>query len=172
MLTLCSVPREHADSPPHLSDIECEHGSLSRLGPDSGLPAEPMLSASAREPPPQLGLCRAFRTGHMRPFRICLFVFCSLFSSMATRRPLELLGQRSDPSRSLHQSCSWGNNGSLTHCAGQGIEPAFQQSQDTTSPIVPQQKLLFKIFFKIFMVAHTACGCSLARDRTLTSEVT
>ena len=39
------------------------------------------------------------------------------------------------PATAATSSCS--NAGSLTHCAGPGIEPAFQQSQNATNPIAP-----------------------------------
>ena len=39
----------------------------------------------------------------------------------------------------LNQSCS--NAGSLPHCAGPGIKPMFQWSQDTASPIALQWEL-------------------------------
>ena len=41
-----------------------------------------------------------------------------------------------------HLSHSCVNAGSLTRCAEPGIEPAFQRSQDTTSPIAPYRELL------------------------------
>ena len=50
-------------------------------------------------------------------------------------------GIRSDLSHSHDLSCSWGNAGSLTHCAGPGIKHASQCSQNTTNPVEPQQKL-------------------------------
>ena len=68
-----------------------------------------------------------------------------LISFLATQRAVEFLGQGSEPSRSCDLSQS--NAGSLTNCAGPGIEPATQHSQDATSPVAPQQKLLFFFFF-------------------------
>ena len=50
-------------------------------------------------------------------------------------------GQGSDPSCSHDLSHSFGNVGSLIHCAGLGIEPATQHSQDATNPAAPQQEL-------------------------------
>ena len=47
-----------------------------------------------------------------------------------------------DPSHICDLSHSCGNAGSLTHCAGPGIKPASQRSQDATDPVVPQQELL------------------------------
>ena len=55
---------------------------------------------------------------------------------------MEFLGQGSDPSHSCDLSCSSSSAGSLTHCAGLGIEPASQGSQDTANPIAPQWELL------------------------------
>ena len=54
-------------------------------------------------------------------------------------------GQGSDP------SCSCGSAGSLTHCAGPGVKPASQPSQDTSDPLVPQRELLFFLFFSILL---------------------
>lgn len=56
---------------------------------------------------------------------------------------MELPGQGSDPSCNLDLSCrcSKVRSGSLTHCAGLGIEPVPQLFQDTTNPIVSQKEL-------------------------------
>ena len=51
-------------------------------------------------------------------------------------------GIRSDLSCSCDLSHSYGNAGSLTHCAGLGLEPTSQPSQDAANPVVPQQELL------------------------------
>ena len=61
--------------------------------------------------------------------RILLFVCLFLPSTWH----MELLGQESDPSHSIHLRCSCDNIKSLTNCAGPGIEPASQHSQDTSS---------------------------------------
>ena len=55
------------------------------------------------------------------------------FFFLATLQHMELLGQRSDPSRSykLHHGC--GNTRSLTHCARLGIEPVSQRCRDVTN---------------------------------------
>ena len=53
----------------------------------------------------------------------------------------EFLDQGSDLSCSCNLNCSCSNAGSLTHCAGPGIEPASQSSQDATDPAVPQEEL-------------------------------
>ena len=37
---------------------------------------------------------------------------------------------------------SYPNSGSLTHCAGPGIEPVAQHSRDATDTLAPQQELL------------------------------
>ena len=42
-------------------------------------------------------------------------------------------------------SCSFGNARSLTNCAGPGIKPASQYSQDAANPIAPQQELPYLI---------------------------
>ena len=53
---------------------------------------------------------------------------------------MEFPDQGSDLTQSCKLSCSYSNIGSLTHCAGPGIKPASQPSQDTTDPVVPQQE--------------------------------
>ena len=55
-------------------------------------------------------------------------------SFLAAPQHVEFLGQGADVSHSydLYQSC--GTYGSLTHCAGQGIEPVSQRSRDATDP--------------------------------------
>ena len=46
------------------------------------------------------------------------------------------LGRGSDPRHSFDLSHSCDNAGSLTHCAGPGIEPASQRSQETSVGVV------------------------------------
>ena len=60
------------------------------------------------------------------------------FSFLAAlwHRELEL-----DLSHTHHLGCSCSNAGSLTHCAGLGIEPKSQLFQDTADPVVPQQEI-------------------------------
>ena len=55
---------------------------------------------------------------------------------LATPQPMESQGQRSDPSHSPDPSRGCSNAGSLTHCAGPGIKPASQRSQDAANPIL------------------------------------
>ena len=51
-----------------------------------------------------------------------------------------------------------GNNGSLTHCAGPGIQPASQHSQDTTSLIVPQWELpVVFVFYDFVKFSRRTC---------------
>ena len=83
-------------------------------------------------------------------------------------QPTDLLGQGSDLNCScdLRQSCS--NAGSLTHCAGPGIKPASQHSQDAADPAAPQQELPKRFFFffclfAISLAALAAYGGSQAR---------
>ena len=60
---------------------------------------------------------------------------------MAVPWHMEFPDHGSDPSRS-HDLChSCASPGSLTHCAGPGMEPASQGSQDTTDPVAPQREL-------------------------------
>ena len=74
---------------------------------------------------------------------------CSFFP--ADPWHMKFLGQGSDPSHSDNLSCSCCNTGSLTPCARLGIEPAFQHSQDTADPVVPQWEIWGSDFF------HSMC---------------
>ena len=58
------------------------------------------------------------------------------FNFLAAPRHTELPGRGSDP------SCSYGNAGSLVHCAGQGMEPRPESphSQDSADPAAPQRE--------------------------------
>ena len=55
---------------------------------------------------------------------------------------MEFPGQGSDWSHRCDLSHGCGYARSLTHCAGPGIKPVSQHSQDTTNPVVPLQELL------------------------------
>ena len=66
------------------------------------------------------------------------FFFFSFFSLLAVLRHTEVLGQRSDPGRSLNLSRSYGNARSLTHGAQPEIEPVASCYKDTANPTVPQ----------------------------------
>ena len=59
-------------------------------------------------------------------------------------------GQGSDPSLSSHLSSSHGNTGSLTHCAGPGIEPASHCSHGCTTVGIPW--FLFKLCILKFIL--------------------
>ena len=56
------------------------------------------------------------------------------------------LGQGFGLSFSCGLSPSCGNMRSLTHCAGPGIEPASQHSQDVANPAAPQHRLQLSLF--------------------------
>ena len=62
---------------------------------------------------------------------------------------MEFPGQGSDLSCSQDFSRNYGNAGSLTHCAGPGIQPATQNSQNATDPIESQQELHDRVVLKI-----------------------
>ena len=78
------------------------------------------------------------RTGSLpHPDISCFFFF------LATPWHTEFLGQGSDPSYSCDLCCSCSNAGSLTCCAGPGIEPVSQHGVDA---IAPQQELQILMF--------------------------
>ena len=70
-------------------------------------------------------------------FLVCFLVFgCphSIWSSQA-RDQIQ--------AAAMHElSCSYGNAGFLNHCAGPGIKPASQRSQDAAHPAALQWELL------------------------------
>ena len=70
-------------------------------------------------------------------WKIISVFFFLFFPFLATPWHREFPGHGSDPRCSCNLSHSCGNNGSLSHCAGLGIERAFRCSQDSTDPIVP-----------------------------------
>ena len=75
---------------------------------------------------------------------------------LATPQHMALLGQGSDASHSCDPCHSRVKAGSLTHCAGPGIELASQGSRDTTNPVVPQGELLFvqPLYFIFLSFCH------------------
>ena len=71
------------------------------------------------------------------------------------------------PGQGLDLSRHCDNTRSLTHCAGPGIEPVSQCSQDTTDPVVSQGGRLFFLLFCfvcfLFSTAPSVYGSSQAR---------
>ena len=59
---------------------------------------------------------------------------------------MEFLGQGSDLSHSCNLSCCYSTR-ALNHCAGLGIEPVSQSSQDAADPVAPQRELQWLAFF-------------------------
>ena len=68
---------------------------------------------------------------------------------------MEFPGQGSDPSQNCDLSHSYSNARSLTHCAGPGIEPASQHSQDTTNLVAPQWGFQGSSVFLVSMFSDT-----------------
>ena len=81
------------------------------------------------------------------------FIIIIFFPFLATPWHTDFLGQGSDPSRSRELRRSCGNTGSLTHCAGLGIEPVSQCFQDAADPVVPQWECL-KNFIHQYLSAN------------------
>ena len=71
---------------------------------------------------------------------------------MAALWHMEFLGRGTDRIHSCRLSCHCSNAGSLTHCAGPGIEPVSQHSQDNADPIVPQQECLKVFIINVFWI--------------------
>ena len=90
-------------------------------------------------------LCLSF----LASFSVCFFLFSKvlLWGGGGDLWHLELLGQGSDPSCNLNLSLSWGNAGSLTHCAGLGIKPISHLSHNATDPVC-HSKSSIKSFLK------------------------
>ena len=100
----------------------------------------------------------AFRAFRARPpnfshegenFRISVcYVFVFFFSFLTSLRHVEFPGQGTDLSHSCDLSCSCGDAGSLTHCAGLGVKPASPCSQDAPDPAAPQWDLPGLLFLR------------------------
>ena len=73
------------------------------------------------------------------------------FPFLTTPWHMEFPGQGSDLSSSCHLPWSCGNTGSLTLCAGLGIEPTSQCSRDAADPIVLQQERLCMFLYAVLM---------------------
>ena len=95
-----------------------------------------------------ISLCYIARSGLVGPYGNCMFIlFVCFFPFFTATWHMELPGQGSDPSHSRKLSHSCGNTGLLTHCAGLGIQPSSQCSQDAADLIAPQQELLYVWIF-------------------------
>ena len=79
----------------------------------------------------------------MNPSGVCyLWELLLLFSFLAA--PWQVEFQARDQ---IWDTGDPGDNArSLTHCAGLGMEPAFQSSQDIAGPVAPLQELLILAF--------------------------
>ena len=64
---------------------------------------------------------------------------------------MELRSQGLDPIHNLNLSHRYGNPGSLTHCAGLGINPVSQCTQGAPNSIAPQQGLCVFWFYASFL---------------------
>ena len=88
---------------------------------------------------------------------------------------MEFLGQELDLSHSHDLSCSCGNAGSLTHCAGPGIEPIRRQPFCTTTgtPLTAPLTTHTEVILLLTIIAVPAAyGNSWARDQTCASTAT
>ena len=82
---------------------------------------------------------------------------------------MEFWGQRSDPSYGYDLHHNGSSAGSLTHCAGLGIEPASWHSTDTADPVVPQWELLLDLFLTeeaklLSLICYASFGWRTARS--------
>jgi len=92
--------------------------------------------------------------------RLCLFLIYLFTFDHPTPKHVEFPGQGSDPSCRYDLCHCCGNTGSLTHCEGQGIEPASQCSRNAADPIASQgNSCLF-----VFMTAPVAYVSSWVRS--------
>lgn len=69
-------------------------------------------------------------------FYLFYFLF---FSFLAAPWLSEFQDQGSNPRHSCNLSSSYGNAGSVPHCARRGLKAASQRSQSTANPIAPQR---------------------------------
>ena len=87
----------------------------------------------------QIGKKKNFPDESKRNQEVKNFQFFFFFFSAPWH--MELLSQGSDWSCSCELSRNCSNTGFLTHCAGLGITPKSQHSQDTADPVMPQWEL-------------------------------
>ena len=92
----------------------------------------------------------------------CLFVCLSVCLFVVVVLPflpghMEFLGQGSDLSYRCDLSHKCSNARSLTHCAGLGIEPVPQCSQDATIPTAPQWVPLLLGFVPGLELPYATC---------------
>ena len=104
--------------------------------------------------------------------RLSLLLGQIFFFFLAALQHMESPGQESDLSHSCNLSCSGCNAGSLTHCAGQGIEPASLHSRAATDPIAPHRELHTSGQLGSDWVKFGLELCSLFSKKPSTSEVT
>ena len=71
--------------------------------------------------------------------KLCLSL--NFFFFLATPQHMEVPDQGSELSHGCDLGCICGNSRSLTYCAGLGIKPVSQCSQDRADPIAPEQEL-------------------------------
>ena len=102
-----------------------------------------------------------------------MYVFIYLFIHFFFSNPtaLEFPGQGSDPKHCPDLSHSWGNTGSLTHCAGPSIEPVSQCSQDANDPVAPLRELQCTSVFKASVQVRFAASSFTRADHMAKSRV-
>ena len=71
---------------------------------------------------------------------IWFLFFCCPFFFFFFFFVYRVLYQGSDLSCTFNLHCSFSNTGFLTHCAGQGMEPASQCFRNTADPTAPKQE--------------------------------
>ena len=85
---------------------------------------------------------------------------------------MEFPGQGSDLSCSCDLYHSWGNTGSLTHCAGLGMKPVSQHSREDADPFAPQRELLnSQIVHHVFVFQSMGSTHKLKKKKSVDKSV-
>ena len=82
---------------------------------------------------------------HIGLYLYYILAFFFFFFFLATLQHMEFPGQGSDPSHCFVLCHSYSNAGSLTHCAGPGINPCLSAPEMAADPIAPQWELLMVV---------------------------
>ena len=114
--------------PSHICDLCCSYGNAGSFNP----------LCQTRDGTSVLMLQRCHQLHHSSNSRLFIII---IFFLLATPWLMAFLDNGSDPSCSCNLCCSCANTGSLTYCAGPGIEPETQRCRDAADLVVPQQEL-------------------------------
>ena len=85
-----------------------------------------------------------------------ILILCLCYVLFCPPCDIRSSGKGSDPRCTCNLGCSCGNAGSLAQCAGPGMEPASQCTQDASDLIAPQREPL-----EASLISIPCCKCLL-----------